>query len=415
MNLLRKNILPIGLDIGHDSVKMLQLHVSGESLTVRGAGKRVLERHPVNDTGELLPRQAVDAIRDLLASGSFQGKRVAVALPRRIVQVKNLRLPMMPLTELAGVVEFESRTLFGEVPAVHVDFLPAGEVRQGADVRQEVLVFAAGQAEIDSYVEQLHLAGVVVDSLDLEACALYRSIERFIRRREDDQEVHVLIDVGMHRSQVLIGKGRDISFFKAIEFGGANLNDAVSRKLGISFDEARALRRRLNANMVEAASPDPVRQAVVDATRSTMEELAREVSLCMRYYSVTFRGQRPSKVKVVGGEAGDAQLQSILTSVLPVPVEAARPLFSIGFSGVKGIDRDCSCEWALALGLALRRAAGKFAQLDGPPRSVQSAVSAAEVVDLNAAIGPMAIPAPSSSEQEHFAAVRRAAREAAHA
>ncbi len=212
----------------------------------------------------------------------------------------------MPAAEVAAVVQFEARGIFPfDTDEAKVDFLIAGEVRQGTDVRQEVIVLAARCADVDRFVEQLHRTGLVVDSLDVEPCSLYRTIDRFVRRREDEQEVHVLVDVGSRGTQVLIGKGREISFFKAIEMGGADFNLDVSRKLGIRPDEARALRRRF---WTHAETDETVRQAVLDATRSTMENLTREICLCLRYHSVTFRGQRAVKVRVSGGEGGEAQL-----------------------------------------------------------------------------------------------------------
>ncbi len=221
---------------------------------------------------------------------------------------------------------------------------------------------------MDRFVEQLHRTGLVVDSLDVEPCSLYRTIDRFVRRREDEQEVHVLVDVGARCTQVLIGKGREVSFFKSIEIGGADFNLAVSRKLGIRPDEARPLRRRLWENSV-TDRPDTVRQAVLDATRSAMESLTREICLCLRYHSVTFRGQRPLKVRMSGGEGGEPQLLAMLHSSLGIPIEPARPLYNVDCSVMHDVDRRApSGEWTVALGLALKRTKGKFAPLDGTPR-----------------------------------------------
>src|SRR5213075_3137969 len=111
---------------------------------------------------------------------------------------------------------------------------------------------------------------------------------------------------------------------------------------------------------------DPVRQAVFDATRSPMEELGREISLCLRYYSVTFRGFRPTKLRLVGGEACDPQLQTLLNSALVIPVEVGKPLYSVNTSRMKPTDRrGAMCEWALALGLALRTAGSHYGPRDG--------------------------------------------------
>jgi type IV pilus assembly protein PilM len=169
------------------------------------------------------------------------------------------------------------------------------------------------------------------------------------------------------------------------------LHEAVSKKLGITMDEARALRRRLieaapgPSLSLDAVRHDSVRQAVFDATRSTMEQLGREISLCLRYYSVTFRGQRPLKLRLLGGEAADPLLLGVLNSSLAIPVEAARPLFSVDTSRIDAAERKgFMTEWATAFGLSLRLTSQTFAPRDGKPRDPSAAL--AEVVDIAKAV-----------------------------
>jgi len=374
IRLTRSQVQPIGMDLGLDSIKMLQLEVAGESLSVVAAAKQSLPEE-LRQQPEQRAAATMDLLRGMLRSGSFVGRRVVACLPREIVHVKNLRLPMMPPAEVESAVQYEVRHIFPFEPEeATVQYLCAGEVRQGSDTKLEVIAVAARQQEIDGFVEQLHQAGCVIESLDFEPCALYRGVERFIRRREDETEVNALLDVGLRRSQVVIGRGREISFYKAIEIGAQDFHSAVARKLGIKVEEARAVRRRLvegGGETDEQGKTDPVRQAVYDATRSTIEDLAREVSLCLRYHSVTFRGHRPSKLRVLGGEAGDPQLVAILTSALPIPVQASRPLASVNTSRMRQSDRQGHLgEWAVAFGAGLKLTRGYFGSRDGRRREV---------------------------------------------
>jgi type IV pilus assembly protein PilM len=258
-NWTKRLIYPIGLDIGHDSVKLMQLEQRDGALWVHCMARKVL--HGAGDPaavrdGELIRPEAVQAIRQMLSDNDFHGRAVVTALPRPIVQIKNLRLPMMPAAEMASVVQFEARNIFTfDQQEGRVEFIPAGEVRHGSEVRQEVIALGAKLNDIDRFLEQLHPSGAVIDSLDAEPCALYRCIARFVRRRDDEQEIHVLIDVGTNRTQVLIGKGREISFFKSIDIGGGRFNESVSRKLGITIEEARTLRRH-----IATAPTDPGRR-----------------------------------------------------------------------------------------------------------------------------------------------------------
>ncbi len=281
-----------------------------------------------------------------------------------------------------------------------IRYLSAGEVRQSNDVLQEIILLAARNEQTDNFVEQIHRAGVRLVSLDLEPCAIFRSVERFIRRREDEQEVYVLANIGYSCTQVIIGKGRDIGFLKTIDLGGLHCHEAVARKLGISTDEAQSLRRRLveGAEVVpDGTAPatespekrDPVRQAAYDAAHSVVEQLAREISLCLRYQSVTFRGQRPMRSALVGGEAADPCIQSLLASIITIPVEAARPLCSVDTSRMKAADRrGAATEWALAMGLALRHAAGRLAPRNGKSRQAASLERAAQPPDNAEASAP---------------------------
>ena len=396
---------PIGLDIGYDGIRMLQLEVAKDGVAVRAAA-RAGYPEGIRETTEARLAGARESVRRMLQEQPFVGKRVIVALPPEMVHVKNYRLPPMPAAEVESAVRLEARNLFAfETEDARVQWLPAGEVRQGNDVLQEVIVLAVRDEDVDRYVEQVHRCGVIVDSVDAEPCALFRSVERFIRRREDEQEVHVLADIGLHATRVVIGKGRDVSFLKTIEIGSMRFHQSISTKLGISLAEARALRQRLlesaepagDANGITVAAGnsgnsaagtggtagdrprDPVRQAVFDATRSPMEQIARELSLCVRYQSVTFRGHRPTRVRLLGTEAGDPQFHGILNSVLNIAVEAGRPLQNVDVSRMRILDRrGASAEWALALGLGLKWTAGRFAPRDGRPRGTAQVASGAE-------------------------------------
>lgn len=377
----RQQPQPIGIDLGSDRIKLLQVEALGEQLRVRAAaeadaGAFVSWAQRLEQVGEVVPA--------LLRDHEFAGRRAVVGVPHDLVHVKNLRLPVMPAAELESAVAYEARAVFPfTADAVEVRHLVAGEVRQGTESKTEVIVFAVPREPLDELVETLHRAGVRVESLDLEPCALYRTVERFIRRREDEQEVTVLIDVGRSRSQVVIGRGHDFSFVKSIELGGRHLGEMVARKLSISEPEATALRRRCAA---VGDDDDPVRQAVLDATRALTEQLAREVSLCLRYYSVTFRGQRPARVRVCGGGGLDRQLIASMNSLLTVPVETARPLSGVDTAAMPADDRDDAlCQWAIPFGLALKRTAGPFRpgpgnELSGPR------VASAEIVDVQSVI-----------------------------
>jgi type IV pilus assembly protein PilM len=375
----RAQIHPIGLDVGRDGVRMIQLERQGERLSVVSAARGNLAIPSDNPVTGAWLAAAADVVRQLLRWHPFRGCRAVAMLPGEFVCVRTLRLPPVPATHLAAAVRAEAAAVLPFNPAeARMQFLPVGEVHHAGQTHREVILLAARSADIERFMSALSQSGLELDELDAEPCALYRTVERFVRRKDDLLDVHALLEVGHDRSQVVIGRGREIHFIKPIEIGGRHFEHAVSRKLGVTPDEARALRRRVTCSAADGAatpeSRDPVREAANGATRAVMEDLAGRVALCLRYHAVTFRGQRPAKVKILGSGAADQDLLAILSRALPLPAELGRPLHSVNTSRMHALDNGgASAAWAAAFGLALKCVDRTFGPRDGKPREPQTA------------------------------------------
>jgi len=95
---------------------------------------------------------------------------------------------------------------------------------------------------------------------------------------------------------------------------------------------------------------------MIDAISVVADELAREISRCLRYYTVTFRGKRTDRAVFAGGEAYENILLDVLRRQLDVEIEVARPLKNFNLTNVKfdSWRQDLLCEWAVATGLSLK-------------------------------------------------------------
>ena len=391
---------PIGLDLGSDAVRLLQLRAAGPAgadgcgaLAVAAVARRELPAGCGNSPDARLAA-ALHVARDLLRGDTgFTGREVVVALPRHLVECRALRLPLPPGNAAAltghhvpdASLDREAAAAFGlDLSTAYVRYLHAGEVRHNGEPRREVIAVAAGAGRVDHFLEQLNRAGAAAASLEVQPVALYRAAAAAGRIKgpgaitAGEGDVVALVDVGDRATQVVIGRGPGgVCLMRSVGFGGRRFTSAVSRRLGISFDDARQLRRRLEQSAVASETSagddagrgaaaagrerDPVRQAVHDAIRAAAEELAAEVVLCMRYYSVSFRGRPPARLFVTGGEARFAQVRNTLRSALGFPAEVP-PLFAgidtaaMAAAGLSPADfiGPAAGEWALALGLALR-------------------------------------------------------------
>lgn len=376
---------PIGLDIGHSSIKMIQLAINGGHISVLAADKARIDPRINGD-----PRErrsfVVSKIGQMLTNGNFRGKKVISCLPNDRLKITSLRLAEAERDKIEQALRKEVAQRFGLDPDKDaINFVLVGDVHQGDEIKSELILFAADNESIKDHIELLEEAGLRPVGIDMVPCALFRSFGRSLQRQEDRERTAVFVDVGSRFTTVVFGHGREISFVKQIPIGGENFNQEIAAKLGVGIDEAEVLRGKLRKERTANAEgglwasgqssagqngsadleynkevlgdlDESTRQVMVDAMSAVAEQLAREISLCFRYYTVTFRGKRVERAVFSGGEAYEKILLNVLKRQLAVEIELAQPMKGFDMMNLSfGSDRrGLLCEWAVAVGLGLK-------------------------------------------------------------
>jgi len=373
----KRGLRPIGLDIGHGSIKMIQLLIDDGQMSVHAADEMRIEVDP--DSDEQARRSAViSAIKRILAKGSFIGKDVVSCLPSGKLKITSVRLAEADPGAIERSLRKEAAQRFGlDTEEDPMDYLVAGSVRQGDEVKNELILFATDSETIKDHIGMLEEAGLRPVAIDPIPCALFRSFGRSLRRQEDLERTVVFVDVGQRFTTVVFGHGREISLVKQIGIGGERFVQEIATKLGVSVGQAETLRDALRtskeASLIDDADvPESVmgkeehaidastRDMITDVANSVAEDLAREISLCLRYYTVTFRGARVERAVFAGGGAYEDILINVLKRQLVVEVEIAEPLRGLDLSSRRASlnfqsdRRGRLCEWAVAVGLSLK-------------------------------------------------------------
>src|SRR3954471_12209277 len=209
----------IGLEVGAESVKLLQLaeHVAG-SLKVSAAVRVAI---PAGVKGDPDRRVAFagETVRAALGKGTFRGNRIVAAVPKELLHYKTHRLQAMQPDEVFAAARIDARDLFRFDPdSAHVQCIDAGEVGRGDDRRREIILIAAGKKYLDGFTVALDEAGANVVSLDVDPCALWRAAKRVDCSVDATGVAHprVLLDVGAAQTRLVVGFGDDIRVVKTI-------------------------------------------------------------------------------------------------------------------------------------------------------------------------------------------------------
>ena len=375
-SLKNRSLRPIGLDIGHSSIKMIQLVISGGRISVLAADKARIDSS-INGDEQERRSFIISSVKRMLSEGSFHGRNVISCLPNDRLKITSLRLAEGPCEEIEQALRKEVTQRFGLDPEKDLmKYVIAGNVRQGDEIKNELILFAADNETIKNHIEMIEEIGLTPVAIDTIPYALLRCFERSLRRQEDKEQTVVFVDVGSRFTTVVFGRGGEISFVKQIPIGGEKFEQEIAAKLGVSIGETEMLMENLRMgtglSVLKQGFEDQApagndqnmdvstRQLVVDTLSEIVEKLAREISLCFRYYTVTFRGKSVERAFLTGGGAYENILLDVLSRQLAIEIEVAQPLRGFDLSSERtnlnfnSDRRGLLCEWAIAVGLSLK-------------------------------------------------------------
>jgi type IV pilus assembly protein PilM len=349
---------PIGIDLGSRSIKLLQM--DAERQTLREAVRWELplnaaepEPKKPNGDSELLSESRADQLVDALIRARegrrFRGRDAVLCLGAPQLFLQNIRVAKDAgeafdrnlLQEAAGRIPFP-------VNQTELRFVEAADVRQGDSVRREVIAMAAHQPVLQQRLDICARAGLRPVAVDVEPAALLRCYVAQYRRDEDQRQRVMFVHIGAEQTCVVIAQGVNVLFIKYLDIGGRLMDEAVAKTLDTPLPDASALRRHNGDRRADQQDPE-VARCVHESVRPVIDQLASELSMCVRYHSVTFRGQPLVRCVLGGGEASQT-LADALATRLDLTCHLGDPIRGYGdapSSSRKG-------QWDIAAGLALK-------------------------------------------------------------
>ena len=252
----------------------------------------------VNDT----ERSVVKLARAPLASGVVNGGEVrdpvalgialaeffaANKLPRRGVRLGlgnsriGVRIVEVPAIEDQAQLENAIRYRAHEILSASLDdavidyHLLGTRVDENGETLQSILLVVAYRESIDRYLAATDAAQIDVVGIDLEAFALLRATSMPQPEGEKLERALVVVSVDHERTTLAISDGVVCHFTRVLEWGDANIDNAVARGLKITSAEAAELRR--DAGSDKAA-------AVREIVAHELQTLVRELQSSLRFY-----------------------------------------------------------------------------------------------------------------------------------
>ena len=345
--LFRAASYPVGVHIGGERVTAAQLERTPSGLAVRALAALDLGCPWYAMLCE--PRRFRQVLKRFWKEHGFQGGEVIAAMPQE-------QLKIFTVDYTAGQGQGDAEAIAAEVKdrlkangrSMVVDFVPVRQASQD-ERSKEAVVAAAAREDVTAFLDLLYAAGLHVRALDVPGMALKRVVPWTDQRSGRDMQSALLIHIGSDSSQLMLVWGRRLMLDRSIEFSEQRLVARVARLLDLPEHAAKRL----------LAGPD-MDGALREIIGAELMLLKTEAAKTLHYAASKTHGADLDKILLVGAVGRFPGIAQFLRAGLAKPVEVLDPLalFPHSLSKEDAAELAPQCGVAVAIGLALRGAAG---------------------------------------------------------
>ncbi|TLN14563.1 type IV pilus assembly protein PilM, partial [bacterium] len=289
-----------------------------------------------------------EAIRNLYANLKITNRSVATSVAGHSLIVKKIVLPMMAENELETQIQWEAGQYIPfEIEDVNLDFQILGPAADPNTM--EVLLVAVKKDIINDYMAVLSEAGLTVEVVDVDAFAMENIFS--VSYPELMEKTVVLIDIGAGIMNINILRNGVSAFTRDITLGGSNFTEELQKDLGVSYDEAEALKLGGSSDQASVEDVGRILSGMVDS-------LVLEIQRSLDFFGAASSEEEIFGIYLAGGACKLSGLAESLEERQGAPVKLMQAFKEITYSQ-RRFDPDYLDAMGpvavVAAGLALRR------------------------------------------------------------
>jgi type IV pilus assembly protein PilM len=338
----------VGLDLGHQVVKAVEISMEGPEPVITGFAKA--EVQPGADRSE--------AIAKVFQQGRFRSKNVVTSVSGQAVVVRYITMMQMTDAELRQAIRFESdKYLPFEADEVQIDCQrlkrkphAATEGGNAAQDQMSVVIAACKKSEVEERVKEIQRHGLNPVAVDVDVFALANAWELCglseVAGEGGQERVIALVDVGASVTSINVLCGGETCFSREIGIGGQDMTQSAARRLGVEATEAEAIKR----------DPQGREAEVSRAITQVLEDMVSELSLSLDYVE-NREGLRVEEILLSGGGVLAPGTVSFIEQATGRAARTWNPLegLRVAESRVNLQEMEaCAPSLAVAIGLAAR-------------------------------------------------------------
>jgi type IV pilus assembly protein PilM len=321
-----------GLDIGHGSLKVMQLAEQPDKPSAKNHHPKVIgygfarfdkkaQQDGVVTQPEVIAQAALNLFKNNLI-GDITTNRVALSLPAYRTFTRSLQLPKLQPKELKEAVELEAEQYIS-LPLEEL-YLDYEVVKQTADAT-ELFVVAVPRNIVDSYLNLAQIMGLETVLIE----PTLSSSGRLFSMDSNSNEPAFIIDFGSQSSDISIFD-KHMLVTGTVQGGGEIFTNNIKSKLGVTADAAGLIKTRYGLSVSKK------QHEISEALEPILGQIVKEIHRMMRYYEERYGSERPvEQIIILGGGANMPGLSEYFIQALRLAVRHTDPWQYFDYKGLQ--------------------------------------------------------------------------------
>lgn len=211
-----------GLDIGHQTLKIVELKGKGRSAKLLGAAEVPITPGMMTKSGIHHKEKLAEYIKQAIQVSrphKISARIVSSALPESLVFTKTINLPSMSLNEIGKNIAHKAQEFFPmPIEEMYLDWHITGE--NLAKKQLEILVVATSKTLVNGLTEVINSLGLELMGLENKPISVTRAMVA-----PWDKNSYLVCDIGAQISSLTCYSNQMIKFTSTINTGGDALKE----------------------------------------------------------------------------------------------------------------------------------------------------------------------------------------------
>ena len=346
-----------GLDIGHGSLKVMQLEDQVAKQATKNRSRKVVgygftrfdkaaQQDGIVTQPEIIAQAALNLFKHNL-NGDITTNRVAIAIPAYRTFTRSLQLPQLQPKEMKEAVELEAEQYISlPLEDLYLDY----EIVKQTPDSTALFVVAVPRVIVDSYLNLAQIMG-------LEAVLIeptLSSSSRLFSIDSNSNEATFIIDFGSESSDISIFD-KNVLVTGTVQGGGEIFTNNIKEQLGVTLDAAALIKTRYGLGVSKK------QHDIKAALEPILSQIVKEIRRMLRYYEERYGTDRPvNQIITLGGGANMPGLSEYFTEALRMAVRHTDPWQYFDYKGLQQPDQADRPMYATVAGLSMARSKEMF-------------------------------------------------------